>query len=94
MHQRNIVHRDIKAENILIDNLDDISVKVTDFGFATYFNASEKLDLQLGSPFYMPPEIIKQEEYDEKVDIWSAGVLTYLILSSEFPFNGRTEAEI
>ena len=91
MHSINIVHRDIKPENILIDNLDDVTIKITDFGFATYFNPYERLDLQVGSPFYMPPEIIKNESYDMKVDIWSAGILAYFVLSSEFPFSGKNE---
>jgi len=58
MHQKNIVHRDLKPENILIESLENLEVKLTDFGFATYFDNKDKLDEVLGSPLYMPPEIV------------------------------------
>lgn len=60
MHEKNIAHRDIKPENILIDSIDGsaLQIKITDFGFAQYFNKEEKLTEVLGSPLYMPPEII------------------------------------
>ena len=64
MHQRNIVHRDIKPENILIESLSDLEIKLTDFGFATYFNNRDKLNVQLGSPLYMPPEVVKSDPYN------------------------------
>lgn len=60
MHERNIAHRDIKPENILIDSIDgnNLQIKLTDFGFAQYFTHDKKLEEVLGSPLYMPPEII------------------------------------
>jgi len=59
MHKSNIVHRDIKPENILRDSIDDLYVKLTDFGFSTYFSPDEKdMSEVLGSPIYMPPEIV------------------------------------
>ena len=58
MHQKNIVHRDIKPENILIEDVKNMEIKVTDFGFATFFDSQKKLDEVLGSPIYMPPEIV------------------------------------
>ena len=67
MHSSNIVHRDIKPENILMEKKDPLSkleIKLTDFGFATYFDQNKKLDEVLGSPIYMPPEIVKHEKYD------------------------------
>ena len=58
MHQKNIVHRDIKPENILIEDVQQLSIKLTDFGFASYFDEKKKLKEVLGSPIYMPPEIV------------------------------------
>ena len=62
MHERNIAHRDIKPENILIDSIDGntLQIKLTDFGFAQYFTNDQKFQEVLGSPLYMPPEIINQ----------------------------------
>lgn len=93
IHGQNIVHRDIKPENILIDNLENLDVKITDFGFATTFD-DKSLDDIIGSPVYMPPEIIKGKKYDSKVDIWSAGVVAYDLLAGVEPFQGDTKEEL
>lgn len=63
MHKRNIVHRDIKPENILLesDDLKNINVKVTDFGFARFFDPDEGLSDMLGSPLYIAPEVIRRD---------------------------------
>lgn len=58
------------------------------------FDPEIGLDLVLGSPLYMAPEIIKGEVYNEKVDIWSIGVITYMLLSGRNPFPGRTKDEV
>ena len=60
MHQRNIVHRDLKPENILLESpdLDKLEIKITDFGFSCFFDPKKGLDLQLGSPLYMAPEVV------------------------------------
>jgi len=63
-------------------------VKLTDFGFATTFKAGEKLDLSLGSPLYMAPELVEELEYDNRVDVWSVGIITYILLSGTPPFYG------
>jgi calcium-dependent protein kinase len=94
MHKRNIVHRDIKPENILIADLESLEIKVTDFGFATYFDANKKLDEVLGSPIYMPPEIVKKELYDSKVDIWSAGVVVFILLTGTPPFVSESKEAV
>lgn len=94
MHSSNIVHRDIKPENILMEKKDPLSkleIKLTDFGFATYFDQNKKLDEVLGSPIYMPPEIVKHEKYDQKADVWSAGVVTYVMLCGKPPFYHETK---
>ena len=78
-----MTHRDLKPENILLKSQDedDMTVKITDFGFSCLFDPNEGLDKELGSPLYMAPEIIMKELYNEKVDIWSIGIITYMLLS-------------
>ena len=97
MHKKNIVHRDIKPENILFESLDqkNLNVKITDFGFAQFYDPEKGgLTDTLGSPLYMAPEIIKKVKYDYKVDVWSLGVISYILLSGKPPFNGKTKDEI
>lgn len=96
MHERNIAHRDIKPENILIDSIDgnNLQIKLTDFGFAQYFTNDKKLEEVLGSPLYMPPEIINQEKYDSKVDIWSACVVIFIMLYGKPPFYSEDKEEV
>jgi len=97
MHSHNIVHRDLKPENILLESEDpdNLNIKITDFGFACFFNPKEQgLREVLGSPLYMAPEIIQEQPYNHKVDIWSIGVITYILLSGRPPFKGRSKNEI
>ena len=94
MHQKNIIHRDLKPENILFESKDNEDVKITDFGFAAFFDPKDGLSLILGSPLYMAPEIVKGNYYNEKVDIWSIGVITYMLLSGRSPFPGKTNDDI
>lgn len=94
MHKLGMVHRDIKPENILIDNPDKLQIKLTDFGFARYFKEKDKMDDQLGSPIYMPPEIVRKQNYNEKVDVWSTGVVTFVMLSGLIPFKGHSKPEV
>jgi calcium-dependent protein kinase len=67
---------------------------LTDFGFATTWKKGEKQDLSLGSPLYMAPELVREEEYDNRVDVWSIGVIAYILLSGTPPFAGRTREGI
>jgi calcium-dependent protein kinase len=94
MHKNSIAHRDIKPENILIESVDDLYIKLTDFGFATYFDETDLLDEVLGSPIYMPPEIVNQQKYDSKVDIWSTGVVAYILLCGKPPFFGDSKDQV
>lgn len=89
-------YRDIKPENILLesDDLDNLNLKITDFGFACFFQPEKGLEEVLGSPLYMAPEIVREENYDQKVDIWSMGVITYILLCGRPPFRGRSKQEI
>jgi len=87
MHKNNIMHRDLKPENLLLkhteDNISDI--KVADFGIAVEIkDAAVGL---FGSPGYMAPEMLLKKKYDEKIDIWSAGVILYILLCGTMPFD-------
>lgn len=88
--------RDIKPENILLEHsdLERLDIKMTDFGFACFFNPQEGLSDVLGSPLYMAPEIILEKKYDQRVDIWSLGVIAYILLSGRPPFKGRSKQDI
>ena len=97
MQEMGVVHRDIKPENVLIysDAGDGkVGVKLTDFGFATFCNPVRGLQQRLGSPMYMAPEIVKDEHYSCKVDIWSIGVITHVLLTGCPPFFGKTKIDI
>jgi len=91
-HDSGIVHRDIKPENILLDNHGD--VKLTDFGLSARVSTGAKLTRACGSPSYIAPEILRQSTYDgQKADSWSCGVLLYILLTGERPFQGKTPQE-
>ena len=62
--------------------------KLTDFGFACVMDPQRKINLSLGSPLYMAPEVINSQSYDSKVDIWSLGVITFILLTGTVPFPG------
>ena len=86
-----MAHRDLKPENILLEYKDDdkYEIKIADFGFSCVFDPKIGLDLTLGSPLYMAPEIIQKQPYNEKVDVWAMGVITYMLLSGRNPFPGK-----
>lgn len=86
----------MKPENILLDskNKKVLDVKISDFGFSCFFDPQQGLDLVLGSPLYMAPEIIKKQKYNEKVDIWSSGIIMYMLLTGRNPFPGKSKEEV
>lgn len=94
-HQNNIVHRDLKPENIMLDSKKDKVpiIKLIDWGGARYFSKNKKMKKINGTPYYIAPEVLN-EVYDEKCDIWSAGVIFYILLCGYPPFNGETDTEI
>ena len=95
-HKMNIIHRDIKPENIMITNREKngcLQVKIIDFGTAKIFEKGHQENKYVGSSYYMAPEIIKRK-YDEKCDLWSIGVILYILLTGRPPFDGNDDDEI
>ena len=89
-HTKSIYHRDIKLENIIICS-DKRTIKIIDFGFATYAPKNKYLNFFCGTPSYMAPEICSKREYlGQGVDIWSCGILLYALLCGHFPFKGSS----
>ena len=93
-HEKKIVHRDLKPENLVFINKDENSdLKVIDFGTSRSFNPDEKMKKRLGTPYYIAPEVLKRE-YNEKCDVWSCGVILFILLSGYPPFCAGSENEI
>lgn len=94
-HERGIVHRDLKCDNVLCaDPLDPTNVLITDFGLSSFIMPKKKLDSKCGTLNYIAPEILKSESYTAAVDIWSLGVIMHSLLSANLPFFGKDEEEI
>ena len=88
LHSFGIMHRDIKAENILLSKEDSVKfIKISDFGLSKLITNEEKCVEGYGTLFYVAPEILVKQPYDKKIDIWSLGVLVYYIISGNYPFN-------
>ena len=99
LHGKNIVHRDLKPENIMLTkNLQKMKnkkyeIKLIDFGTAKQFEPHQKLNKFVGTSYYIAPEVLK-ENYNEKCDIWSCGVILYILLCGYPPFNGNSNVDI
>ncbi|XP_043721564.1 calcium-dependent protein kinase 26-like [Telopea speciosissima] len=93
-HDKGVVHRDLKPENILLATTAPSSpIKLADFGLATYIKPGQSLYGTVGSPFYIAPEVLAGG-YNQAADVWSAGVILYILLSGVPPFWGKTKSRI
>ena len=109
LHANEVVHRDIKLENILFEsqqpskdtnyehNNDDntsLKIRLVDFGFSRHLPRGESLSTGVGTLEYMSPELIQGNSYDYAVDVWSVGVITYILLCGHAPFYGSDDDQI
>jgi len=78
---------------LLEQNKDFDQIKIIDFGTSLVYDDGKALDEKLGTPYYIAPEVLNKK-YNEKCDIWSCGVVLYIILSGQPPFNGQSDQEI
>jgi calcium-dependent protein kinase len=95
-HNQNIIHRDLKPENILIEKKERngyFRVKIIDFGTAKLFEKNKAERKVIGSSYYIAPEVLSKN-YNEKCDLWSCGVIMYILLTGKPPFGGDNDAEI
>lgn len=94
-HDERIAHRDLKPENLLLLSEDDDStVKIADFGFAKKVDEPNSLTTQCGTPGYVAPEILEGTPYDERADMWSVGVILYILLGGYPPFIEPTQRDL
>jgi calcium-dependent protein kinase len=91
LHDLNIAHRDLKPENILfVEN--NLNIKLIDFGMSKIVpHQNALMNSILGTPYYVPPEVL-DGKYDKRCDLWSVGVITFILLCGEPPFVGNTTA--
>lgn len=93
MHARGITHRDLKFENIMFSSPNSDTVKVIDFGLSKKYSQDEHLTETVGTVYTMAPEVLRGD-YDNKCDVWSMGVITFMLLSSSLPFYGKTRQHV
>ncbi|KAA0723534.1 Myosin light chain kinase 3 [Triplophysa tibetana] len=93
LHQQYILHLDLKPENILCVNTTGNQIKIIDFGLARKYRPREKLKVNFGTPEFLAPEVVNYDFVSFPTDMWSVGVITYMLLSGLSPFLGDNDAE-
>jgi len=95
LHSRHICHRDLKLENWVLESGKDVwsPLKLIDFGLSTHFTPGHRLSRVVGSSYYVAPEVLKKS-YTEACDLWSLGVIVYMLLSGAPPFYGKNDEAI
>ncbi|NXP15661.1 MYLK2 kinase, partial [Thinocorus orbignyianus] len=93
MHHMHVLHLDLKPENILCVAATGHMVKIIDFGLARRYNPQEKLKVNFGTPEFLSPEVVNYEQVSYSTDMWSMGVITYMLLSGLSPFLGDNDTE-
>jgi len=93
LHKNDIVHRDLKLENLLLTKKDALEIKLADFGLSKVYTG-EAMQTACGTPYYVAPEILIGDGYNKKIDTWAAGVLLYVLLSGRLPFSGETDVDL
>lgn len=94
-HSNNVVHRDLKPENLLLQyKHSDLEIKIADFGFAKHCPSDDSLSTICGTPGYVAPEILRRQKYGTQSDMWSIGVIIFILLGGYPPFYGETEKEL
>ncbi|XP_006030554.1 myosin light chain kinase 2, skeletal/cardiac muscle [Alligator sinensis] len=93
MHHMRVLHLDLKPENILCVAATGHMVKIIDFGLARRYNPREKLKVNFGTPEFLSPEVVSYEQVSYSTDMWSMGVITYMLLSGLSPFMGDNDTE-
>jgi len=96
LHGKGIAHRDLKPENLLCSENDEgVVIKIADFGLSKAFSNGSVLATSCGTPDYAAPEVLRMDgAYDKSVDLWSMGVITYVVLCGFPPFYGKTQANL
>ena len=95
LHHHNIVHRDLKLDNILIDPSEKNRIKIIDFGFSIKATADQKLTLFCGTPHSMDPDISRKKDYNgHAADVWALGVILFILLTGKLPFFGEYEQDL
>ncbi|XP_050237692.1 serine/threonine-protein kinase ATG1a isoform X2 [Mercurialis annua] len=95
LQENHLIHRDLKPQNLLLSSNDETPrLKIGDFGFARSLTPQDLADTLCGSPLYMAPEIIQNQKYDAKADLWSVGAILFQLVTGKPPFGGNSQYQL